>query len=278
MAISNSSFQYLQKQVGSWSGIALTEKDKYLVEARLLPLARQHQLPTVEELIGKARDESANGVSALVLDALLPMETFFFRDIHPFELLRSKIFPTLEAARFRECKLNIWCAGCSGGQEAYSIAMVLHRYFSHLMRWKVDILATDISRRALAQAQEGRFDEVEVHRGVQPVLIKEYFRLKGAHYIVKDDVGQLIVVQELNLVGDWAGLPPVDVVFMRNVLRYMTPEAQRQILQKLKSVLRPDGYLFLGGQESASELDPAYRLIVTEKSGYYQLSRGEARP
>lgn len=145
MAISNSTFQYLQQLIRSWSGIHLPEKDKYLVEARLLPLTRQHKVPSVEDLIERVREGSANGLGPVILDALLPKESYFFRNLYPFELLRSKIFPTLQSSRFRKCKLNIWCAG---GQEAYSIAMVLHRYFSELLRWKVDILATDISKEA----------------------------------------------------------------------------------------------------------------------------------
>jgi chemotaxis protein methyltransferase CheR len=97
MAISNSTFQYLQQLIRSWSGIHVSDKDKYLVEARLLPLTRQHQAPSVEDLIGRVRDGSADGLGSVIRDALLPKETNFFRDQYPFELLRSKIFPTLEA-------------------------------------------------------------------------------------------------------------------------------------------------------------------------------------
>jgi len=124
----------------------------------------------------------------------------------------------------------------------------------------------------MAQAQEGQFNEVEVHRGVQPILVREYFRKQGTDYLFHDAAGQLVVVQELNLVGDWGELPAADVVFLRNVLRYMSPDAQQTVLKKLKSVLRPDGYLFLGAQETAPETDSDFTLVVTEKAGYYQLS------
>lgn len=279
MAISNSAFQFLQKLFGSWSGIVLAERDKYLIEARLLPLARQNRLPTVEELIGKLQGESArNGLGSVVLDALLPKETYFFRDIHPFELLRTQIFRAVEGNRFRECQITIWCAGCASGQEAYSVAMLLHRYFSHLLKWDVTLFGTDISGEALTRAQQGQFDEVEVHRGVQPLLIREYFQQRGARYAIKEDLSRLVQFSELNLMDDWPALPQADIVLMRNVLRYLNPDARKKILQKLKNVLRPDGCLFLGAQESAEAIDDSYSMVATEKTVYFQLSRNATGP
>lgn len=174
--------------------------------------------------------------------------------------------------RSHERKIRIWCAGCASGQEAYSIPMILHRYCSHLLRWDLETLGTDLSEASIAKAGEGRFDEVEVHRGVIPMLIRDYFRADGPRLFVKDEIGNLLRVDRLNLLGDWATVPSADVVFLRNVLVRMTPEAQRLVLQKMKQVLKPDGYLFMGSQESASETDASYRMISAEKTVYFQLS------
>jgi chemotaxis protein methyltransferase CheR len=277
MAITNQAFQFAQKMIADRTGLALAERDKYLVEARLLPLARLQRMNSVEELIEMVRSGSSNGLPEQLLDALLPKETCFFRDNHPFELLRNRIFRALEGARYRECRITIWCAGCAGGQEAFSVAMFLHRYFSQLLSWKIEILGTDISQEALAKARQGKYDEVEVHRGVQPLLIREYFRQSGPHYTVKEDIARLVRFEELNLVGEWPEMPPVDLVLMRNVLRYMTLDSKKRILEKLKQVLRPEGFLLLGAQESTVDIDDSYEMVPTEKTVYYQLSRGHGQ-
>ncbi|MBI4663535.1 MAG: protein-glutamate O-methyltransferase CheR [Verrucomicrobia bacterium] len=278
MAISNQAFQHIQKMMGSWSGVVLSEREKYLVEARLLPVARQQKMNSVEELIDTVQKGSANGLPNLVLEALLPKETHFFRDNHPFELLRNQVFRALEGSRFRECRLRIWCAGCGAGQEAYSVAMVLHRYFSHLLSWQIEILATDISQQALAKAQQGQYDEIEVHRGVQPLLIREFFRKDGPHYFIKEDLIRLVQFAEFNLIDNWPELPAADLVLLRNVLCYMAPDTRKKILSGLKNVLKPDGYLFLGARESAAEIDESYEMVPTEKTVYFRLLRSQTGP
>ena len=272
MPISSSEFLYAQELMVSRSGVILAEREKYLAEARLAPLARLKNLSSVSELIAKAQSETDGGLPDLLLDALLPTESAFFRDAPLYDFLKNQLFKVLEMKRSHERKIRIWCAGCSSGQEAYSIAMILHRYCSQLLKWDLEILGTDLSDASIAKAAEGRFDEVEVHRGVMPMLIREYFRADGPRLFVKDEIGNLLRVDRLNLLGDWATVPQADVVFLRNVLLHMTPEAQRIVLQKMRQVLKPDGYLFMGSRESASEIDTSYHMISTEKTVYFQLS------
>jgi chemotaxis protein methyltransferase CheR len=276
MAISSPDFQFLQKLVVSRAGVVLTEKEKYLSEARLLPLARLRRLGTVSELLRKVQSETSDESHFPVIDALLPKETSFFRDIYPFELLRNQIFKLLEMKRSKDQRLIIWCAGCSSGQEAYSIAMILHRYFSQLLHWHLEIYSTDLSSEALKKAKEGRYDEVEIQRGISPVLAKEYFRQAGPNFFVKEDLSKLVQFEEFNLAGEWPELTKVDVVFLRNVLRYMSPAVKREILGKLKEVLQPDGYLFMGAEESASDIDGSFSLVPSEQTVYFQLSRAPA--
>jgi chemotaxis protein methyltransferase CheR len=277
MAISSSEFQFLQKLIIARSGVILREEDKYLSEARLLALARLRKLGSVSELIRQVQSENSEDSQIPLIDALLPKETSFFRDIYPFEVLRNQIFKLLEMSRCREQKLVIWCAGCSSGQEAYSIAMVLHRYFSQLLQWDLEIYSTDLSLDALQKAKEGRYDEVEVQRGIAPPMVKQYFRQAGPNFFIKEDIARLVQFEEFNLAAEWPELTKVDVIFLRNVLRYMSPEIKRAILGKLARVLQPDGYLFMGSQESASEIDGSFSLIPAEKTVYFQLARTPAR-
>ena len=241
------------------------------MEARLLPLSRQHAMKSVEELVASARRDENEPLREQVRDALLPKETSFFRDMHPFNLLRNLVFKNMEMRRFQEQRLAVWCAGCSSGQEALSVAMVVHRYFSQFLSWDLEIYATDVSREVLGKAAEGRYDELEVHRGVQPLLVKEYFQKDGKHYRINESVSKLVRYDEFNLVNDWPEFQ-VDVVLLRNVLRYMHPDSQRLVLNRLKQVLKPDGYLLLGSQESASAFDSSFVLVPAEGTFYYQLA------
>ena len=139
MPINEPEFQYVRELTSSRSGVVLKEKERFLAEARLTPLAKQNGLGSVSEFIGLLQSGEPNGLHDLALDALLPKDTAFFRDTHPFELLRTHLIRNLEMRRSHENRLRIWCAGCSSGQEPYSIAMVIGHYFSQLLKWDIEV-------------------------------------------------------------------------------------------------------------------------------------------
>lgn len=274
MAISPQEFNYIRNLVHARAGVVLTERERYLVEARLLPLARRQQINSINEVIQRLQEESANGLPGQVVDALLPKETSFFRDLHPFNLLRSHIFPTLEMKRVNELRLRILCLGCASGQEPYSVAMVLHYYFSQLMKWEVEILGVDLSEEALAQAQEGRYNEIEANRGLTPMMLRQYLRPEGKQFLVLEDLTRVVRFEQWNLLQDWPDLPPMDLILFRNVMSYWTPDARRAVLQKAGRVLKPDGYLLLGARETTVNVDSSFTLVPVEKTVYFQRTAG----
>jgi chemotaxis protein methyltransferase CheR len=253
------------------TAIALEPGKEYLVESRLAPVARRHGLGSVEEFIKLLRAPGARGLSDEVIEAMVTTETSFFRDIHPFETLRKTVIPEMIAARGNEKRLAIWCAASSSGQEPYTIAMILREYFPELTGWAIKFQATDISQEILGRAKEGRYSQIEVNRGLPAALLLKYFRQNGAHWQIADDIRRMIDFQPLNLAGMWPAMPAFDLVFLRNVMIYFDVETKKSILRRVARVLRPDGYLILGGAETTFNLDDSYKRVETLKAGYYRL-------
>ena len=271
MPISGPEYQFVQNWVHQRSGVVLTEREKCVVEARLVPLVRQRKAESISEIISKLQTDQANGLSDVTLDALLPKETMFFRDNHPFEVLRRDVFKNFEFKRVKEQTFRIWCAGCSTGQEAYSVAMTLHRYYPQMTKWQLEIIGTDLAPSAVEKAREGRYDEIEVRRGVLNMLIGEYFQQDGPGWFkIKDEIKNLVRFEQLNLVGEPPNMGEMDLIFLRNVLRYMSLPMRKKVLAQIKTQLRPDGCLFLGAQETTVQIDASYAMVPTERSVYFQ--------
>jgi chemotaxis protein methyltransferase CheR len=254
--------------------IVLEPGKEYLLEARLAPVARRHGLTTVADIAGRLRTAGHNGLVTEVVEAMVTTETSFFRDIHPFEALRKAVIPDLVRARQTTRRLNIWCAASASGQEPYTVALLVKEYFPELKDWTVTILATDISRDMLRRSKEGRYSQLEVNRGLPINLLLKYFRQEGAFWQLRDDVRGMVDFQPLNLAAPWPPMPAMDLVLLRNVMIYFDVETKKSILRRVARVLKPDGYLVLGGAETTFGLDESYRRIDNLKAGFYQLTAG----
>jgi chemotaxis protein methyltransferase CheR len=270
-AMTDQDFDFIRKLLYDRSAIALEDNKQYLVESRLAPMVRELKLASIADLVGLLRAPFSNGLQQKVVEAMVTTETTFFRDLHPFEALRKAVIPDLISRRQNERVLNIWCAACSTGQEPYSIAMLVREHFPELAAWKVNILATDLSRDVLARAREGRFSQVEVNRGLPAALLLKHFRQHGSLWQLHDDVRSMVEFQELNLVRAWYPLPRMDLVFLRNVMIYFDVETKKSILGRMARVLQPDGYLLLGGAETTFNLNDSYKRVEQHKTGFYQL-------
>jgi chemotaxis protein methyltransferase CheR len=196
----------------------------------------------------------------------------FFRDIHLFEELQRNILPRLIEARRPRREFRIWCAGCSTGQEPYSLAMIIDDRFQELLAWKLDCLASDISRPALDRARSGRYSQLEVNRGLPARLLVKYFEKEGNEWQLADAIKRMVRFLELNLNDSWPSLGRIDVVFMRNVMIYFDVEAKKRILNRLHRALAPDGVLFLGAAETTFNLDDRFVRTGSNRSGCYQLA------
>lgn len=272
MAITPASFDYIRTLVRTEAGIILEPGKEYLVESRLQPLARKMSTD-IDGYVAKSHGAIGAAVRRDIIDAMTTNETSFFRDLAPFECLRKDVLPALIEARRAEKKLSIWCGASSTGQEPYTIAMIIHEHFKELLSWKLTFVATDLSAEVLAKAKAGRYNQIEVNRGLPAPLLVKYFEKQGLEWQIAAPLRQMITFQEMNLNRPWPAFPPLDLVFMRNVMIYFDVDAKRRILGGIGKALRPDGYLFLGAAESTMNLDDTFQRVAFERSGCYRSSR-----
>jgi chemotaxis protein methyltransferase CheR len=260
-ALREDEVRYVRRLVLEHSAIALNEAKGYLVEARLTPLARSLGMASASELVAQLRKSPAGELHRKAVDAMATHETSFFRDRKPFDALREHVLPPLLARRADRRRLDVWCAGCSTGQETYSIAILLREHFPKLADWNVSILATDLSADALEQASSGRYRQLEVNRGLPAPLLLKYFAKQGTDWVVRPDLRENLAFRRLNLIEPWGRLPRFDVVFLRNVLIYFDAAAKRSVLARVADAMASDGSLFLGSAETTLDAEARFRVV-----------------
>lgn len=244
-------FAKLRTMLHARTGIRLEDGKEYFVSQRLTGLALEEGIEHVPRLLESLHTEEPNGpLHRRVLESLAVSETSFFRDLHPFEALRTTILPRLIEARSESRKLRIWSAACASGQEAFSLAMMLRQSFPELVGWEVELLGTDFSSTILRRARAGTFSQIEVNRGLPAALLPRYFSKEGTSWKIRDEIRERVTFREHNLVTGSPLSPPMDVVLMRNVLIYFEPETRRRVLELIDRSLRPDGVLILGAGEN----------------------------
>ncbi len=271
MALSPTDFQYVSTLVRQKSAIVLEIEKSYLLEARLTPLARAEGFASLDAMVALMRAQPLNGLHRKVVEAMTTNETSFYRDLHPFEALKAVVIPEVMKRHATDRRLNIWCAACSSGQEPYTVAMTLMEHFPQLASWTVRITATDLSSEMVAKSRAGKYGQIEVNRGLPASLLLKYFEKKGMEWLVKPEVKRWCEFRELNLIESWGPLPPMDVVFLRNVLIYFDVDTKRAILGNVKKVLQPWGYLFLGGAETTINLGDVFERVQFDRAGCYRL-------
>lgn len=271
MPISSPDFSFLQTLVRERSAIVLEPGKEYLVESRLAPLARSVGLGGIGELVALLRLEPRGRLTEKVIEAMTTNETSFFRDVHPFEALRANILPDLMKARAKERTLNVWCAASSSGQEPYTIAMILRECGPALAEWRVRFIATDISQEMLRRSRDGIYSQLEINRGLPAKYLVKYFEKRGNDWQIKSDLRSMIEFKELNLIQAWPSMPPLDIVFIRNVLIYFDLPTKRAILGRIRQAMQPGGYLFLGGAETTLSIDENYKREQVGPSWCYRL-------
>ena len=275
MPVSETDFQYIRDLLYRLSGNILEDNKRYLIEARLEGLTRDEGFDSISALVAKMREQPQNGLHWLVIEAMTNTETSFFRDLHTFELLKKFIVPELMNRRLRQKRLQIWCAAASSGQEPYSILMLLRDQFPGLANWEVKLLATDISSKMVERCVEGRYTQMEINRGLPAIYVIKYFERKGLEWQIKEDLRQRLKVRQANLAQAWPALPMMDIIFLRNILIYFDIGVRRAIMGKIRKVLQPDGYLFLGGAETALNIDDGFERLQIGRGVCYRL-RGES--
>ena len=273
MTLSTTDCEAIRMLVRQRSGIVLEEEKTYLVETRLSALARREGFASLEGLLAKFHAPLSNGLHEKVVEAMTTNETSFFRDMQPFEALRQAVLPEVLERRAAQRQLFIWCGAASSGQEPYSLAILLREHFPALANWHVRIVATDLSLAMLERARRGLYSQVEINRGLSASLLVKYFNRSGLEWQLKDDIRSMVEYRQMNLIENWPTMTPPDIVMLRNVLIYFDVETKRTILGKVRRLMRPDGYLFLGGAETTMNLDDAFERVPFDRSGCYRLRR-----
>ncbi len=270
MSVAAADAEFVRQLVRSEAAIVLDAGKDYLIEARLEPLAREAGLRDITELVARLR-AGHRDLRTTVVEAMTTNETSFFRDIRPFDALRSSMMPELARRRQHERSLRAWSAAASTGQEAYSIAMTMRDVDIFVPNWDLEVFATDIADSVLAQARSGTYSQMEINRGLPARHLRRWFTQEGTLWRVTPDLQRMVQFRRLNLVSPWAqSIGMFDVVFLRNVLIYFDVETKRSILDQVKRVLRPDGYLVLGAAETMNGIHPGFRLERDERSSWYR--------
>jgi len=273
--ISSLHFDYIRTLVHQVSSIVLDDGKMYLVTSRLGPLARENDFPSVSAFISHLQSSAQCELHTLAVEAIATTETSFFRDLHPFVELREKILPELIRARRDTSKiLSIWSAACSSGQEPHSIAMILRDRFTEVAGWNLQLLASDISRRMIERAQEGVYTQIEVNRGLPAPYLVRFFNQNDNQWQLKDDVRGMFRFFRQNLADEWAAVPPVDILMLRNVLIYFDVQTRRKVLRRVRKLLRPGGYLVLGSAETTLNLDQSFVRVRMGRTVFYQVADG----
>jgi chemotaxis protein methyltransferase CheR len=247
--IKSDNYRFLQQHVYAQAGIVLEEDKHYLFESRLTPIVRQLGLGSINDLCALLQATREPAVGRQVVEAMTTNETYFFRDPAHYDAIRTVLLPRLKEDRRDTKKLRFWSAAASTGQEAYSLAMLLLE--NGLSDWNIQILGTDFSSQVLERARSGKFQQIEVNRGLPAALLVKHFRRAGVDWQLSDTIRQMVRFETIDLRKSMRSLGPFDLVFCRNVMIYFDAATKKEILRELHGTLFRGGWLMLGGAETA---------------------------
>jgi len=264
-------FDFIAKLLKDRSGLVITPDKAYLLESRLMPLARARNLKGIEDIIAKMRGRD-EALCREVTEAMTTNESFFFRDAKPFDQFRDTVLPLMSTARAAKKSLRIWSAACSSGQEAYSLAMILKENAAKLAGWRIEIIGTDISQEMLEKAKAGLYSQFEVQRGLPIQYLVKYFKKKDESWQIDPAIRAMVQFREFNLLHDMKLLGQFDVVFCRNVLIYFDQPTKTKVLEAISKQMPDDGMLYLGGAETVLGISDRFKPMPNQR-GIYCVSR-----
>lgn len=271
LALRKDEFDVIANFLKQRSGLSLTQDKMYLIETRLQPIVRSHNLKDIPDLVAKLKAGAVPlALSTDITEAMTTNESMFYRDAKPFEHLTKVMIPELKAKG--RTHLRIWSAACSTGQEPYSIVMSLREMGAALGGMSFEIIATDINEKVVERARQGLFTQFEVQRGLPITMLMKYFKQQpGNMWEIQDHVKTNIKFMKQNLLDSYGALGKFDIIFCRNVLIYFDDKGKAQVLDKLAGCLNPPGFLMLGAAETILNLSSKYKLMG-EHRGLYTLA------
>lgn len=250
MQVSDSSIRILAGLLEARTGQQLTMNRRWRVETALSGLLRERGIATLDELITILVMGSEPGLASDVVEALLNNETYFFRDRTPFDLLSAHALPELAKRRHSQRRIKIWSAGCSTGQEVYSLAMLFAENPAAWQGWTIDILGTDVSSAVIDRARAGLYSQFEVQRGLGIVQTIRWFEEMGGGWRAVEELRRSTRFQVQNVLEAPPQPREFDIVLCRNVLLYLTEDKRRLAFDRLAAGMAADGWLMLGAGET----------------------------
>ncbi|MEJ2402922.1 MAG: protein-glutamate O-methyltransferase CheR [Candidatus Thiodiazotropha sp.] len=271
MAISPAEYESFRNYLQDACGILLGSGKEYLVSSRLNGIMRESGVGSLNELTKMIKSPSQARMKVRVIDAMTTNETFWFRDIGHFILLKETILPDLNKQRGGGA-IRIWSAACSSGQEPYNISMIAEDYQSMKGAGRaVQIQATDISSKVLDEARKGVYCGLAVERGLTLDQQRRYFIPKDKCLEVKPEIKRRVSFRSQNLAENYQSLGRFDVIFCRNVLIYFSNDLKKDIVERMANALNPGGYLFLGSTESLNQVTNRFEMKVGHGGISYRL-------
>jgi chemotaxis protein methyltransferase CheR len=269
MTLSAADFSYVSQLVRREASIVLAPGKEYLVEARLIPVARAVGAASVAAFLAELQRRPNPLNQRKIIDALTTNETSWFRDREPFNALTDVVLPDLVKVRSTARKLRLWSAASSSGQEAYSLAITLQENLPP--GWSYEIMGSDISTEMVKRAETAEYSQVEVNRGLPASQLVQYFERAGAHWRITPGLRRNVSFKLMNLTAPLPPMPPFDVIFLRNVLIYFDVATKKTVLRNVARLLRPDGWLFLGAAETTIGIDDNYERVAAGRTSAYRV-------
>lgn len=251
---SENTYKYISTLMEKETGMIIGPEKGYLIETRLSPLVRQHQLNGIDELADKSKNPIYYNIKQEIIDALTTNETTFFRDQIPFEHLKNYTLKQIKNKNIR-----IWSCACSTGQEAYSISILIDK-IPEISRSHIQILGTDVSNTVLEKARNGIYSQFEVQRGLPTKDLITYFIQEGKDWKVIDKIKKNVNFEVGNVLSPKASLGKFDVVFCRNLLIYFNIETKKKAINSIYNQMNPGGHLYIGGAETLLGIHDGFTL------------------
>jgi chemotaxis protein methyltransferase CheR len=260
--LTDSEFNRLRGLVREYTGISLSDAKRELVYSRLARRLRKLKMTSFAEYCALVEGRPAEEMQELI-NAITTNLTSFFRENYHFEQLAAEVLPQIERERSGTRRMRLWSAGCSTGEEPYSMAMVMREALAHLAGWDIKLLATDIDSKVVAAAAAGVYDAERLssvapersRRWLPPIAERPDF------CAASDELKALITFRQLNLFEPWPMKGPFDVIFCRNVVIYFDRDTQRVLFDRMADLQEPGGWLFIGHSENLFNVTQRYKLV-----------------
>lgn len=270
--------QQLIKLVESVCAIQLDTSKQYLLETRLLKTLVEYKCKSYTDFLELMKSSAKTKIEPVLIDAMTTKETLWFRDVHPFEVIKTHILSEL-IQHNPSGQIKLWSAACSTGQEPYSLAMLVHEYaeahpnLKPLEQNRVHIVGTDIANSAILLSKMGRYDILAMGRGLSLERKHKFFESQGRVHVIKDHVKALCEFKQANLQDDLTNIVGrnFDVICLRNVAIYFSPDFKEALFNRLAKLLKPNGYLILGATESMTGLQTPFTPQLIDKTTVFRL-------